>query len=170
MGAKTLKVLMMLCMVALAGCSYFISIDEVARHIEAQMQREFNANTEYKHYHLIVDDVQITERKGDEFKAISKLKYQGKPFVIDVKIEKMDSGFSWKIEQDAFAFIDEIEIEKYKQQLDRELEQISVSLDQEDTMHIAVEDELTQPEAMNHTVKSYDEKPYPVGNITAYSK
>lgn len=157
-------------MAALTGCSYFISIDEVARHIEAQMQREFNANTEYKHYHLIVDDVQITERKGDEFKAISKLKYQGQPFVIDVKIEKMDGGFSWKIEQDAFAFIDEIEIEKYKQQLDRELEQISDSLEQEDTTQAVVEPVLDQPKVINPTVKPYDEKPYPVGNITAYSK
>lgn len=157
-------------MAVLTGCSYFVSIDEVARQVEAQMQREFNANVEYKNYHLIVDDVQITERKGNEFKAISKLKYQGQPFVIDVKIEKMADGFNWSIEQEAFSFIDEIEIEKYKQQLDRELEQLSVSLDQEDTSQAETQTEVIQPQSVNHPVKSYDEKPYPVGNITAYSK
>ena len=134
------------------------------------MQREFNANVEYKNYHLIVDDVQITERKGNEFKAISKLKYQGQPFVIDVKIEKMDGGFNWSIEQEAFSFIDEIEIAKYQKQLDQELEQISVSLEQEDTTQTASENEPAKAEVVAHPVKSYDEKPYPIGNITAYSK
>ncbi|WP_227509866.1 hypothetical protein [Acinetobacter sp. NCu2D-2] len=158
-------------MAALSGCSYFVSIDEVARHVEAQMQREFNANIEYKNYHLVVDDVQITERKGNEFKAISKLKYQGQPFVIDVVIYKENGGFGWKIDHDAFSFIDEIEIAKYQQQLDDELRLIAQSIEKEpQVVVITYQANQTSNTDSSYTVKSYDEQPYPVGNVTAYSK
>ena len=39
------------------------------------------------------------------------LNYQGNEYPINVKISKVNGGYSWAIEDDAFAFIDEIEIE-----------------------------------------------------------
>lgn len=174
------KGLLLLCILMSTACSYFVSIDEVAQQVELQMQREFNVNTEYKNYHLIVDDVQITERKGDTFKAISKLKYQGQPFVIDVDIHKSKDGFTWSIENEAFSFIDEIEIEKYRQQLDHELEKITLSLEHNDLSTKALaqqqpfeSDVLGRPTIVKPQIvpkPNDDEKPYPVGNITAYSK
>ena len=85
------------------------------------MQQEFNANPNYQHYRLTVVNVKIRHRKGNEFEAVSHLNYQGNEYPINVKISKVNGGYSWAIEDDAFAFIDEIEIEKYRQQLDREL-------------------------------------------------
>ncbi|MFW1753523.1 hypothetical protein [Acinetobacter wanghuae] len=175
------KGVLLLCMLLSTACSYFVSIEELAQYVELQMQREFNANTEYKKYHLIVEDVQITERKGNEFKAISKLKYQGQPFVIDVNIQKSKTGFSWRIAEEAFTFIDEIEIEKYRQQLDRELEQITLSLEQDDlSAKVSVQPENFATGAMaqgslaqqEQTMpnSNHNEKPYPVGNINAYTQ
>ena len=125
-----MKKIMMLWMVAcLAGCSYFVSMDELARNIQTQMQREFNSNRDYQHYRFTVKKVKIVQRQGNEFQAISHLNYQGEEYPIHVKVFKVDGGYSWSIEDDAFAFIDEIEIEKYRQQLDRELQQLASALD-----------------------------------------
>ena len=85
----------------------------------------------------------------------------------------MNGGYSWAIEDDAFAFIDEIEIEKYRQQLDRELEQLASSLDDLEPVNEPTSIELgpdvrpvTEPVLQ---AASYDEEPIPVGNITAYT-
>ena len=170
-----MKKIMMLWMIAcLAGCSYFVSIDELARNIQEQMQREFNANPEYQHYHLTVVKVKVVHRKGNEFEAVSQLNYQGHEYPINVKITKANGGYSWLIEDDAFAFIDEIEVEKYRQQLDRELEQLAASL--EDLEPVA-EPKMVEPDSNIRAaakpvvqVASYDEEPIPVGNITAYTQ
>ena len=65
------KIIMILMIACLAGCSYFVSIDELARNIQGQMQQEFNANPNYQHYHLTVVNVKIRHRKGNEFEAVS---------------------------------------------------------------------------------------------------
>lgn len=169
-----MKKIMMLWMIAcLAGCSYFVSIDELARNIQEQIQREFNANPDYQHYRLTVRNVKIVHRQGNEFEAVSQLNYQGHEYPVSVKIIKVNGGYSWSIEDDAFAFIDEIEIEKYRQQLDRELEQLSASLDDLESVEEPVRVELSSNirPAIEPAVQaaSYDEEPIPVGNITAYT-
>ena len=86
----------------------------------------------------------------------------------------MDGGYSWSIEDDAFAFIDEIEIENYRQQLDRELQQLASALDDlepVDEPNQNVSRSLITPVA-EPTLQdvSYQEEPIPVGNITAYTQ
>ena len=181
-GGGDMKKIMMLWMIAcLAGCSYFVSIDELARNIQEQIQQEFNANPDYQHYRLTVLNVKIVHRQGNEFEAVSQLNYQGHEYPVNVKIIKVNGGYSWSIEDDAFAFIDEIEIEKYRQQLDRELEQITLSLDQDDlSTKVSVQQENFATGAMvqgsvaqqEQTMPkpNHDEKPYPVGNINAYTQ
>lgn len=168
------KIIMILMIACLAGCSYFVSIDELARNIQGQMQQEFNANPNYQHYRLTVVNVKIRHRKGNGFEAVSHLNYQGNEYPINVKISKVNGGYSWAIEDDAFAFIDEIEIEKYRQQLDRELEQLASSLDDLEPVNEPTSIELG-PDVRSVTepvlqAASYDEEPIPVGNITAYTQ
>ena len=170
-----MKKIMMLWMVAcLAGCSYFVSMDELARNIQTQMQREFNSNRDYQHYRFNVKKVKIVQRQGNEFQAISHLNYQGEEYPIHVKVFKVDGGYSWSIEDDAFAFIDEIEIEKYRQQLDRELQQLASALDDlepVDEPNQNVSGSLITPVAEPALQDvSYQEEPIPVGNITAYTQ
>ena len=108
-----MRTIIVLWMIAcLAGCSYFVSMDELARNIQAQMQQEFNSNQDYQRYRFTVQKVKIVQRQGNQFKAISHLNYQGEAYPVNVKIFKVDGGYRWSIEEDAFAFIDEIEIEK----------------------------------------------------------
>ncbi len=167
------KIMMLWVIACLAGCSYFVSIDELARNIQEQIQREFNANPDYQHYRLTERNVKIVHRQGNEFEAVSQLNYQGHEYPVNVKIIKVNGGYSWSIEDDAFAFIDEIEIEKYRQQLDRELEQLSASLDDLESVEepVRVELSLNIRPAIEPVVQaaSYDEEPIPVGNITAYT-
>lgn len=170
-----MKKIMMLWMVAcLAGCSYFVSMDELARNIQTQMQREFNSNRDYQHYRFTVKKVKIVQRQGNEFQAISHLNYQGEEYPIHVKVFKVDGGYSWSIKDDAFAFIDEIEIEKYRQQLDRELQQLASALDDlepVDEPNQNVSGSLITPVAEPALQDvSYQEEPIPVGNITAYTQ
>ncbi|MCO8085564.1 hypothetical protein NI464_09260 [Acinetobacter lwoffii] len=88
-----MKKIMMLWMVAcLAGCSYFVSMDELARNIQTQMQHEFNSNRDYQHYRFTVKKVKIVQRQGNEFQAISHLNYQGEEYPIHVKVFKVDGG------------------------------------------------------------------------------
>ena len=173
MGA--MKKIMMLWMVAcLTGCSYFVSMDELAKNIQTQMQREFNSNRDYQHYRFTVKKVKIVQRQGNEFQAISHLNYQGEEYPIHVKVFKVDGGYSWSIEDDAFAFIDEIEIENYRQQLDRELQQLASALDDlepVDEPNQNVSGSLITPVAEPALQDvSYQEEPIPVGNITAYTQ
>lgn len=169
-----MKTIMMLWMIAcLTGCSYFVSMDELARNIQTQMQREFNSNQHYQRYRFTVQKVKIVQRQGHEFKAISHLNYQGEEYPVNVKIFKVEGGYSWSIEDDAFAFIDEIEVEQYRQQLDRELQQLASALDDlepgpelkqntSSSLLIPVAEPLPQG-------GSDQEEPIPVGNITAYT-
>ena len=90
------------------------------------------------------------------------------------KIFKVDGGYRWAIEEDAFAFIDEIEIEQYRQQLDRELQQLAAALDDLEPVDESKEHErgslvtpIAEPEFQG---VSYQEEPVPVGNITAYTQ
>ncbi len=170
-----MKKIMMLWMVAcLAGCSYFVSMDELARNIQAQMQQEFNSNQDYQRYRFTVQRVKIVQRQGNQFNAISLLNYQGEAYPVNVKIFKVDGGYRWAIEEDAFAFIDEIEIEQYRQQLDRELQQLAAALDDLEPVDESKEHErgslvtpIAEPEFQG---VSYQEEPVPVGNITAYTQ
>ncbi|WP_216937500.1 MULTISPECIES: hypothetical protein [unclassified Acinetobacter] len=169
-----MKKIMMLWMVAcLAGCSYFVSMDELARNIQTQMQRELNSNQDYQHYRFTVKKVKIIQRQGNQFQAVSHLNYQGEEYPIHVKVFQVDGGYSWSIEDDAFAFIDEIEIEKYRQQLDLELQQLASALDGLEPAGEPKEQQLPLitpvAEPALHSV-SYREEPIPVGNITAYTQ
>lgn len=170
-----MRTIIVLWMIAcLAGCSYFVSMDELARNIQAQMQQEFNSNQDYQRYRFTVQRVKIVQRQGNQFNAISHLNYQGEAYPVNVKIFKVDGGYRWSIEEDAFAFIDEIEIEQYRQQLDRELQQLASALDDLEPVDESKEHErgslvtpIAEPEFQG---VSYQEEPVPVGNITAYTQ
>ncbi|PJI33746.1 MULTISPECIES: hypothetical protein [Acinetobacter] len=170
-----MRTIIVLWMIAcLAGCSYFVSMDELARNIQAQMQQEFNSNQDYQRYRFTVQRVKIVQRQGNQFNAISHLNYQGEAYPVNVKIFKVDGGYRWAIEEDAFAFIDEIEIEQYRQQLDRELQQLAAALDDLEPVDESKEHErgslvtpIAEPEFQG---VSYQEEPVPVGNITAYTQ
>lgn len=170
-----MRTIIVLWMIAcLAGCSYFVSMDELARNIQAQMQQEFNSNQDYQRYRFTVQRVKIVQRQGNQFNAISHLNYQGEAYPVNVKIFKVDGGYRWAIEEDAFAFIDEIEIEQYRQKLDRELQQLAAALDDLEPVDESKEHErgslvtpIAEPEFQG---VSYQEEPIPVGNITAYTQ
>lgn len=164
-------ILMLLWVLVLSACSYFISVDELARNIQHQMQREFNANTDYRHYRLTVVDVKIIERHGNDFKAVSTLQYQGQPFDIDVHIQQQDGGYNWILQEDAFAFIDEVELERYQRQLERELNQLTTALDQENLPEVELKEETSEliPPLQEFKSPPRVEPPIPVGNISAYT-
>ena len=154
----------------LSACSYFVSTDELARNIESQMQRELNNHQDYRHYKLKVLEVKITERDGREFKAISQLEYLGKSYPVHVLIHPDGKGYSWELEGDAFAFIDEVEIQKYERQLQQELAMISAEFERDDgfdssVRYTAPATEEPEPVGVSQRV----EDPIPVGNITAYT-
>lgn len=168
------KIMILGMLTYLVGCSYFVSMDELARNIQVQMQDEFNSNQDYQHYRFSVKKVKIIQRKGNQFKAISHVNYQGKDYPVNVRIFKVNGGYTWSIEDDAFAFIDEIEIEQYRQQLDRELQQLSSALEDldvgEDTENTLLG--LQRPPAIESAFqyKADREEAIPVGNITAYTE
>lgn len=161
----------------LSACSYFVSKEELARQIQAQMQSEFNSNLDYQHYHLTVEKVRILERQGLGFKAVSQLRYQEREFPIEVEILHTDGGYAWHIDKEDFAFIDEIEIEKYQAQLDLELKQLAQAIEHDDltspvtfnlTAQSATAYQPLQSEKVTPTITA-DNRPIPVGNITAYT-
>src|SRR5690606_42148163 len=106
--------------------------------------------------------------------AMYQLNDQVEAYPVNVKIFKVDGGYRWAIEEDAFAFIDESEIEQYRQQLDRELQQLAAALDDLEPVDESKEHErgslvtpIAEPELQG---VSYQEEPVPVGNITAYTQ
>ncbi|MFV5490528.1 hypothetical protein [Acinetobacter sp. ASP199] len=155
----------------LSACSYFVSIDELSSNIQSQMQREFNSSLDYRHYRLKVMAVKIVERSGDHFQAISQVQYQGQSFPVKVSIQKVEQGYSWQLEDDAFAFIDEVEIRRYEQQLQQELAMISAEFEQDEGFEDHRVNEITEAAAQESTMASQRvEAPIPVGNITAYTQ
>lgn len=155
----------------LFACSYFVSVDELSRNIQSQMQREFNSSLDYRHYRLKVMDVKITERSGDHFQAISQIQYQGQSFPVQVSIQKVEQGYSWQLEDDAFAFIDEVEIQRYEQQLQQELAMISAEFEHDEGFEDNRANDATEAAAQESTMAAQRvEEPIPVGNITAYTQ
>lgn len=157
----------------LAACSYFISIDELARNIQQQMQREFNSSADYRAYRLQVMQLKVTERSGQQFKALAQVRYQGQDYPLQVYIQQVEQGYTWQLEEDAFAFIDEVEIQRYQQQLEQELAALSLQLEQEQAQNQLFQAQTSADEIhfqpMQESVRQI-EAPIPVGNITAYTR
>jgi hypothetical protein len=174
MEGRMKKIMILLMIACLAGCSYFVSMDELAENIQGQMQREFNTNPDYQSYRLTVVRVKILQHKDNSFEAVSQLNYQGDEYPVQVKIIKERGGYRWSVEDKDFAFIDDIEIEKYRQQLDRELQQLASSLDEPEpgTQPVTVQLGAEIRPVMEPVVQPvvHQEEPIPAGNITAYTR
>ena len=166
------KISLVLLCALLTACSYFISIDELARNIQQQLQREFNSNADYSAYRLQVMQFKITERSGQQFKALAQVRYQGQDYPLHVSIQQVEQGYNWQLEEDAFAFIDEVEIQRYQQQLEQELAALSLQLEQEQIQNQQLQAQSNLVEThLQPTQESirHMEEPIPVGNITAYT-
>ncbi|OTG80966.1 hypothetical protein B9T33_08295 [Acinetobacter sp. ANC 5054] len=170
-----LRILTLIFLLNLTGCSYFVSSDELSRQIEQQMQREFDTNSAYQSYHLKVKDLKIIERKGLNIKGQASLQFENKPYTVMVQIFKDVQGYSWKIDETEFTFIDEVEMAKYQAQLDQELQNFSAELDHgsEEIIPEKVPESYVglreETDNSDYTWTDSDEEPFPKGNITVNS-
>ena len=83
----------------------------------------------------------------------------------------MEQGYSWQLEDDAFAFIDEVEIQRYEQQLQEELAMISAEFEQDEGFEDEKVNEISEAATReSRTTSQRVEEPIPVGHITAYTK
>lgn len=170
-----LRILFIAVALSFVGCSYFVSTDELSDRIELQMQREFDQNAAYQQYHLKIQDFKILERQGTSFKGQATLKYDGQSYQIPVQIYKDVQGYSWKIEESAFAFIDEADVAKYQAQLDEEFKNISAELDHDNTQESVDAPQQSyvglreEQDASDYKWTEYDDEPFPNGNITVNS-
>lgn len=174
-GCSMFRILTIIVLLSLVGCSYFISTDELSRQIEQQIQHEFDTNTQYQSYHLKVKDLKIIERQGLNFNGQASLQFENQPYTVKVHIFKDVKGYSWRIDETEFAFIDEVELAKYQAQLDQELKKISADLDQatEDVILEKVPESYVglREESDNSDYQwTDDDEPFPKGNITVNSQ
>lgn len=105
----------------MAGCSNFVSTDDVAATVKNQMQQDFASNQAYEAYDFNVIDLTLKKEETDYFKGLSTLKYQGKSYPVEVEVFRLEDGsYLWQVEPEQFAFVDDVELERYKKGLDRE--------------------------------------------------
>ena len=124
-------------MLLMVGCSNYVSTDEVTATVKNQMQQDLASNSSYQSYDLSVLDLSLEKQSAEHFKGVSTLKYQNKAYDVDVMVYKLDDGsYYWQIEPEEFAFIDDIELDKYSQQLEKEFTDLVNALEFDDSIEL----------------------------------
>lgn len=105
----------------MVGCSNFASTQDVTATVKHQMQQDFASEKAYEAYDLSVVDLKLEKEDRNYFKGSTTLKYQNKNYPVDVEVFRLEDGsYLWQAEPEQFAFIDDVELDRYKENLDRE--------------------------------------------------
>ena len=120
-GIQMRKFLLSMIVAILVGCSNFVSTDEMEKDIKAQMQKEFNSNSDFSEYHLKVVDLTVVKQNGNQYRGLSKIKYNGKIYKVSVEILMDGNKYMWEIPPENFSFIQKAAIDKYQKELEQTL-------------------------------------------------
>lgn len=119
--------LLLLCCV---GCSNYVSPEELNAALRIKLQSQLNESQQLKKYEMQVLDLKLTEMSEDVYAGQSTLSYAGKVYPITMLVlvtEEQD--YIVNIPNEDFSFLDDIELEKYRAQLEQEFQSLVGALD-----------------------------------------
>ena len=114
----------MLFFVLAVGCNQFVSTDDIADNIKAQMQEEFDTNSDFSEYHLKVVGLTVVKQAANQYKGLSEIRYKGKIYKVSVDILMDKDNYMWEIPAENFEFIQKAALKEYQQEVAKALDEI----------------------------------------------
>lgn len=106
-----------------ASCSNYVSTEELNAALKIKLQNQLDESQQLKNYDMQVLDLKLTEMSKDVYAGQSTLSYAGQVYPISMLVLVIDEkDFIVNIPNEDFAFLDEVELEKYRAQLEQEFQ------------------------------------------------
>lgn len=109
------------------GCSYLKTTQQVENDVKAQIQEAFDLKTNFKDYHFKIIDLKIIDESLNQYTGLATVEYQGQTHKMTVKIMRNGDELVWRIPAENFAFVKQIQLEKYQHDLDAKLNAITIT-------------------------------------------
>lgn len=114
----------------IAGCSNYVSSDEMTTEVRTELQEQLDHDGQFKKYDIQVIDLHLTKMSDGVYEGKSMLEYNGLEYPITMLVLVTDEGeYIVNIPNEDFAFLDEIELERYRVQLEQEFQDLVGALD-----------------------------------------
>ena len=114
----------------LAGCSNYVSSDEMTTEVRTELQAHLDHNGQLKKYDIQVIDLHLTKMSDGVYEGRSTLEYNGLEYPLGMLVLVTDEGeYIVNIPNEDFAFLDETELELYRVQLEKEFQDLVGALD-----------------------------------------
>jgi hypothetical protein len=124
--------LMCLCIWQLTACSNYVSSEEMNKDVKIVLQQQLDHRGELKNYEISVKDLDLTKKSDDVYEGISTLEYNGADYKVDLLVlVTSDGNYIVNIPNEDFSFIDDLEIERYRAQLEKEFQSLVSEIDQQ---------------------------------------
>jgi len=94
------------------GCGLYQN--QIGKTVKLSMQEKFNSDPQFKKFHLVVTDVQIAHKGGNQYQGIAKITYQGTSYDVPVEITADRDRVIWQVPPGGFSFILQAEIETWQ--------------------------------------------------------
>ena len=108
-----------------SACRNYVTPEEMQDDLQAQLQQEFDQAQEYKAYQLSVIDLQLEEWTPGVYQGQSTVEYAGQQYPISLLVQvTSDNEYIIDIPNEDFAFVDEIELARYREQLEQEFQML----------------------------------------------
>ena len=114
----------------IAGCSNYLSPEEMTSEVQTELQDQLDHDGQLKKYDFQVIDLHLTKMSDGVYEGKSTLEYNDLEYPIGMLVLVTDDGeYIVNIPNDDFAFLDEIELERYRVQLEKEYQDLVGALD-----------------------------------------
>lgn len=114
----------------IAGCSNYVSSDEMTTDVRTELQEQLDHDGQFKKYDIQVVDLHLNKMSDGVYEGQSTLAYNGTTYPVSMLVLVTDEGeYIVNIPNDDFAFLDDIELERYRAQLEKEFQDLVGALD-----------------------------------------
>lgn len=113
-----------------SACRSYVEPEDIQEDLQVQLQQEFDQAQEYKDYQLSVIDLRLEEWTPGVYQGQSTVEYAGQQYPITLLVQvTQDKEYIIDIPNEDFAFVDEIELTRYRAQLEQEFQKLVGSFD-----------------------------------------
>ena len=112
-----------LVLLGLSACSNYVSQEEMSSQLKKQLQFQLDHHQAFKKYDMQVLDLKLTPMSDGVYAGQSHLSFDGHTYPISLLVQVTDQqNYIINIPNDDFGFIDDVELEKYRAQLEQEFQ------------------------------------------------
>jgi hypothetical protein len=123
-------ILILLIIFLSTACRNYLSPEEMQDELQVQLQQEFDQAKEFKSYQLHVIDLHLTKWTSGVYQGQSYVEYAGQQYPISLLVQVTDDQeYIIDIPNEDFGFLDDVELENYRAQLEQDFQMLVGSFD-----------------------------------------